>query len=245
MINERGKQALEKTGDNGLDIQRRMAVARGYNHWVFESINPFLGKRLLETGAAIGNMTQLLSPGRELFIAVDCNSKYVEIAKHNWQGPSHVQFLEYDVTDAKIRNLQKFNFDSVVSLNLLEHLEQEEAALNNFNELLSPHGSLVVMVPAFPCIYGEMDRADNHYRRYTKGEIERIMSINGFNIVCSRYFNIFGFFAWFINGRVFKHAIVRADNIFLYETLIPLFKRIEKIRLPLGQSIICVGRKGG
>ena len=230
--------------DQGLQIQQRLSEAETYNRWVFDSIEPYLGNRLLETGSAIGNMTRFFAPHREKLVSVDLNAKYVDIARQN-MGSSfpNVEFVVCDVTSDKMEHLGSQSFDTVISLNLLEHIEDEVPALRNFHELLSPGGRLVTMVPAFSCIYGEMDKADHHFRRYTKREVENLLTVNGFDVQYSQYFNFFGFFAWFISGRILKHSVVRSANISLYEKFVPFFRIFDMISAALGQSVICVGQK--
>jgi SAM-dependent methyltransferase len=134
-----------------------------------------------------------------------------------------------------------------MSFNVLEHIADDTAVLRNVFDVLPPGGRFVCFVPAFPSIYGSIDRALGHVRRYTRAEMKAKMAGAGFVTVEARYMNFIGYFAWFVAGRV-----VRLDSfgeagstVKAYDRLvIPISRSLERLLPPpFGQSLLAVGER--
>jgi SAM-dependent methyltransferase len=130
-------------------------------------------------------------------------------------------------------------------MNVLEHIKDDEAAVRAFSRLLRPGGALVLLVPAAPWLYGEIDKRLGHYRRYSKPSARALMEKAGLRVVALRYFNFIGLWAWWWNARVTRQLTQSDLQICLFDNLIvPWQARLESILPPpLGQSLLVVARK--
>jgi SAM-dependent methyltransferase len=138
--------------------------------------------------------------------------------------------------------LARHEIDSVFCSNVLEHVEDHRAALANWAMLLPPGAPIFLLVPAFPVLYGEHDRADHHFRRYTKKSLRE--TIDGLPITIERdyYMNLPGFFAWFLYVRVMRKRL-KEDDIGLYDRIIPAIRAVEeRVRPPFGQTLVALMR---
>lgn len=221
-----------------------MANAHNYRHWMFRQIEPFLGRRILEIGAGIGNFTQLMLD-REAVIAVDVYQPCVEYLKKRFAGQRRVLPLLLDAADPQIAALASHKLDTVVCLNVLEHVENDVDALSHMFAALQDGGRLILLVPAFQFLFGTVDCSLGHYRRYTKPPLVHKMRQTGFEIEKLFYMNAVGMAGWFLNNRVLKRTEESPRQIAFFDRMIaPVAERAERIvQPPVGLSLIAIGRK--
>jgi len=133
--------------------------------------------------------------------------------------------------------------DTVLCLNVLEHVERDDVALRGLHDLLEPGGRLVLLVPALPALYGSLDRALDHHRRYSRNELLQKLRAAGFEVETNRFFNLLGVLGWTMNSRILKRTTFPPLQLALYDRLVPLFRLESRFRLPIGMSLIAVARK--
>jgi len=229
--------------DHNLATQELLAEAQNYNRWIFQLTTPFLGQRILDIGCSIGNITQYFL-GRECVVGIDCDRKAIEQIRLRFAGRSNFHAYSLDFPKQDPSHLQKFAFDTITCLNVLEHIDDDINALVTMHRLLTGDGRLVLLVPALQWLYGSMDAADGHFRRYSARELKERLSAAGFVVSNLQYRNFPGIFGWFINGRVRKVPFIPKNQLALYDKIIPLVQRLEQwVSFPLGQSILAVGEK--
>ena len=232
----------KKVWDGQLETLDDLSEAVHYNRWIYEMMEPYLGWRVLEVGCGIGNMTRLLAGDRQV-LGVDIHPGYVAKAQKNLGKNKNVSFRVLNL-EKKITTLGKFKPDTIVCINVLEHIQGDVGFLKECLRLLPPGGRLVIFVPALPYLFGSMDAHYGHFRRYWKDELNRKMEAQGFRILKSRYLNFLGVFGWWLNGRVLKKTIIPRGQILLYDQIIRWVAPFEKwLPRPLGLSLFCVGRK--
>jgi SAM-dependent methyltransferase len=227
----------------GLEIQQRLADVDRYNEWIFEQFRPFVGERVLDVGCAIGNITSFYMD-RDLVVGLDVAQEFVDEMKLRYGDRSNFRAELIDISDPKVLDLTKDRIDTIVCANVLEHVENDVRALAHMHEILVPGGHLLLLVPAFKFLFGTMDRADRHYRRYTKKLIEERLLAAGFRLERLYYMNILGMLGWFVNGRILKRDIVSTSHYSLYNRMVPTLARMErKLKPPVGLSVVAVARK--
>ncbi|MBN1476739.1 glycosyltransferase [Candidatus Sumerlaeota bacterium] len=233
---------VNRTGEETL---HRISKMRRFNKWIYDTILPHLGMRVLEAGCGTGSFTDFLR-GRELVHAIDPDEVYIETLTENHRGVGHVTFEQASLPHVDVEALREKRFDTVVCLNVLEHIREDEETLRVFHDLLVPGGRAIIYVPAHPFLFCGLDEALEHHRRYTRDELERKMREAGFEILESRHQNVFGTIGWFINGKILRRRLLPSRQLSVYESLVPVFRGFERMmgrRPPFGLSVFAVGQR--
>jgi len=227
-------------GEKTLEI---MNTAGWYNNWLLKQIAKHLKGDILEVGAGIGNFTSKLSKyGNITAIDYDPNYKnanYGDIEKGKY-------FFGKNLPAARLPAGQgrQESFDTIVCMNVLEHIKDDRKALKNMFSLLNKNGKLILLVPAHQWAYGQMDAGLGHFRRYTKIEVERKLHDSRFLIQDSRYLNWLGLIGWFINAKILKRKTIPEGQLGLFDKLARPFLILEEfIRPPFGLSVLAIGEK--
>lgn len=228
-----------------------LSLAKNYQRWMYEAVAPFLGDSILELGAGIGNLSQWL-PVRNALILSELESRYIEILrkKPGLHSPK-VRILQINLDSPISSQLRDSGIDTIVSFNVMEHVENDRASFEDQVLLLKNSGHpgpkrIVTFAPAMPVAFGELDRKFRHFRRYRAADFHRIFrSIDPGIRVTTRYFNLLSLLPWIVKGRVLKKASINPEEVGLIERAIPLWKPFDALllntlKLPLGQSVVCV-----
>lgn len=213
-----------------------MEGAGAYNDWVFQRALPHLGRRVLDAGAGIGTFTELAAEGREV-VAVEPDPEQLAILRERVAGQANVQVVEGTVEDVS------GTFDSILCLNVLEHIPDDRGTLRLFHELLVPGGSLLLLVPAHPALYGGIDRAVDHQRRYTKAGLSECLREAGFTVAALRLVNPLGAVGWFVSSRVLKREQIPAGPLRIYDKLVPALRMLDRVDVGVGLSVWAVARQ--
>ena len=229
--------------DEGSEILDRLAAARNFNSWMAETIAPFLGRRILEVGAGIGNLTRRLAAKRELYIASDIDDKHLARLSARVAHRPQVRIAKIDLRRAEDFEPFRGLVDTVVCLNVLEHVEDDQHALRNIQNVLEPGGRAIILVPQNQRIYGELDAVLGHARRYSETELLRKMTAAGFQVEELFDFNRVTTPGWWWNGRVLKRRTFSPFQLQIFDWLVPVFERVDRWLPWKGASLIAVGRK--
>jgi glycosyltransferase involved in cell wall biosynthesis len=230
------------TTHDGYYVLQSMRRARGLNRWILEQFRASLGERVLEAGCGIGNFTELLLDRKRL-VCVDNDPLYVEMLNWRLGHLENVRTLKFDLADASAYAAVKDEaFDSIVCLNVLEHIKEDEAVLRAYYDLLEPGGHAIILVPAHMWLYGPCDTAIGHERRYTQVELHTKMQAAGFEILKMDEFNRLGVPGWWVNKMLGRRDL-NPRQMRLFEWLLPIAKGAEALRLGPGLSLIGIGRK--
>ncbi len=218
-----------------------MARARNYFAWQARLVKPELGRRVVEVGCGTGNFTGAILD-RELLVALDIEPACVERLRARFPGRENLQTLVCSPGTPEFAELARFRPDSCVCLNVLEHIEDDAGALRSMARILPPGGRVVLMLPAFPALYGPIDRNLGHFRRYTRRSVEEVAERAGLKVARVRFMNTVGFFAWWANARLFRREAQSAGQIEVFDrAIVPAMSRLEAIwPPPFGQSLIAV-----
>lgn len=231
--------------DHGAEILDRLAAARRFNTWMAETVAPFVGRRVLEIGAGIGNLTRRLAPRRELYIASDIDPGHLARLAARMAHRPQVRTARIDLGCREDFLPWAGQVDTVICLNVVEHVEDDEMALRNIFEVLAPGGCAIILVPEGPGIYGELDRVLGHCRRYTEPELREKMERAGFAVERLFGFNRVTRPGWWWNGRLLRRRTFSRIQLWAFDRLVWLWRRIDGWLPWRGVSLIAVGRKPG
>ncbi len=231
-----------KDAIRNLDI---MMKATNYNKWIFDKIKPYLGKTILEIGCGLGNMTELFLRNRqtELIVGIDTSSECLDIINYRLGRHKEFKTFLYDVSSKDIFKLKRYNFDTIVCINVLEHIKDDSSVLRNMAEFF-PVATLIIWVPAFKKLYGTIDQVDGHFRRYGKQELEIKLRKSGWKILEGSYLNVLGIAVWFLHGKLLKKSVHPPKQTYFLDKFIFLERLVEKIiNPPFGLSLLYICQK--
>ncbi len=225
----------------GLEELILMEEAVNYNMWITSLCKPYIKGDLLEIGSGIGSFTSKWFEIADSIVALEIAANCIKIFKERYGSENRITVIEKDITDLSEDLIERY--DTVVSINVFEHIENDFKAFSNVFKVLKPQGNFICFVPAFQKLYGKTDRAVGHYRRYNREELLEKLNRAGFLIKEVRYINIIGYFAWSLTGN--KKTVLSRKNIIFYDRfIIPFLKQIESvIKVPVGQSLLVIASK--
>lgn len=226
----------------GSHILHRLEHARRFNRWMSERIEPYVGARVLEIGAGIGNITKSLVP-RDLYVASDINPHYLRYLRTMSLGKPYLKVEEIDVEDAASLESLKRSFDTIICLNVLEHLRNPDAALMNMAGALRQNGRLLLYVPQHQGLFSILDEVLGHCRRYSKEGLSNDLVRAGFDLEEMSDFNRMGVLGWWWNGKVRRCRNFSRPQLKLFNAMIPILRRVDH-RLPWpGLGLLVVARR--
>ena len=212
-----------------------------YNHWIYGLLRPFLGDSICEVGAGIGNLSRFFLNADRL-IAIEPEAKYLKALCKLSDVHLNMSVHECGIEDYVLKDHNQV--DSVVCVNVLEHIDDDAAMLEKFASMLNPGGVILLYVPACSWAYGEIDKALGHYRRYSKHGLKELAHSCGLDVVTNRYVNFVGAFGWWWCSRVRKHTDIKRDNVKLVDRFVPYLSAAEKLVKPVvGQSLFMAFKK--
>lgn len=222
------------------DTLESMNQAVWYNQWTLNKFKKYLSGEILEVGCGIGNFTKTLINYGQVW-AIDINNEYIKKIQEQIKGNVQVGFGDIEKGEYFF---QTRKFDTIVCLNVLEHIEDDDVAVDNLYKLLKKNGKLILLVPAHRFLYGEIDRSIGHFRRYNKTGLIKQLEGLGFKVIRSRRLNFLGALGWFMAGKILQREIVGERNIKIFNLIAPLVLSLEDLFEPLiGTSILVVAQK--
>jgi len=227
----------------GRDLEA-MSCAENYHRWIFEGFRPHMGRRILEVGAGCGNFTsRLLETDPEWLVAVEPSSNLCRLLVERYGNLSHVRVVGGYLPDG-LRQCPAPP-DTMVYVNVLEHVEDDRGELATAFASLTPGGCLCILVPALPFLYGNFDQAVGHLRRYRKKDLERKVSEAGFEVLESRYFDLAGVLPWWFAYRVLRRTALNPAQVAIYDRFcVPVTRVIERMcPPPVGKNVFLVARR--
>ena len=225
----------------GSQILGRLNRAPRFTRWMADVIRPYIGHTVLEIGAGIGNLTAQLIP-RTSYWATDINPLYLMYLENVGRNRP---YMTVSFTDAeKVATYPKDQkFDTVICLNVVEHLADDRGALLNIRSALDAGGRAIILVPCGPSLYGTLDEVLGHQRRYTQESLKELVISAEFELEKMIEFNRIGVVAWWVNGRLLRRRTFGLWQIKALNVMTPVFRAIDKL-LPLPPlSLIAVVRK--
>jgi SAM-dependent methyltransferase len=249
----------------GAATLEMLGGAPAFNRWMFDRISPWIGSRILEIGSGIGNMSRFLV-GQGSVVLTDPKTEYLEVLQRTFVERRTAQRRTSDVPatterrsggDRRMNNLGIVEmtlpdvpaeligsqFDTIVCLNVLEHIEDDVGSLESMRTLLESGGRLVLLVPALPVLYGTIDAALGHFRRYTPSLLRSRFDRAGLTMLHLEYFNLAAVPGWWFAGRLLRRTMIPTTLLSLYDKFVPIFRLERFLPLRIGQSLIAIGER--
>lgn len=229
-----------------------LAEATNYYLWTLARIRPHLGQKILDVGGGFGSHLEAILASGLRVTSIDRSAEAVEWMRARFADRPEFRALCADFDEeSTLRELRAQEFDTVLCLNVLEHIADDRRALRGMRSILAKGGALILQVPAHRWLYGRLDSLAGHHRRYAAADLARLLSGAGFEDVRVSHFNRFGVVPWFINGRVLKPRRIDSETVgaqvrIFDRYLVPLARVMEVLLpLPVGQSLIAIARSPG
>lgn len=222
-----------------------MESAPNYNKWLFSHVQPFLGDTVIEVGSGIGNMTRHILSSSSSVICIEPNPHCAAYLEHTFIGHPGFRLLSTSVEAISADSFVDLKVDNVVCINVLEHIEDDRAAMTKFaNFIIGCNSSIIILVPAVPLALGPIDCAVGHFRRYSKGSLKGLILSAGLEISTMYYVNFLGLFGWIINSKIRNIAQQSRTQIKYFDAITPYLERFERrIHPPIGLSLFAVARR--
>ncbi len=239
---------LVKNDPTGFRTLQIISGARHFNKWMYQTIHPYLKGNVLEIGSGIGNISAFAINDGFTITLSDYNDEYCSFLENKYSHhPAVKDIIRIDLQHphfAKTHPSLQEKFDTVYLLNVIEHLENDEAAISNCRFMLKQGGNLVILVPAYPFLYCRLDRELGHLRRYTLKSLTELFAVDKFKVIHRQYFNFFGLAGWFVFGKLLGKKLIGQGSMSVYERLIPFLKITDMLMFrKAGLSVVVAGKK--
>lgn len=215
-----------------------------YNRWMFDQLAPAIHGRILEIGSGTGTMSAFMQGAPRLALT-DVEPASLEELKAKFGTLPGVSVDFWDLNHEPPAGIGDETFDTVVCLNVLEHIAQDDEALRRMHRRLAPGGRLVLLVPAHQLLFNGFDRGVSHFRRYARRGLGRQLAAAGFVVERSWYFNMLGALGWFVNGNLLGKTLLPAGQLKLIDALVPMLRLESCLPRPFGLSVIAIARVPG
>jgi SAM-dependent methyltransferase len=229
--------------DPGATTLHALSAAPRFNRWMADTVRPHVGQKVLEIGCGIGNLTRALVRGRQRYAAVDINTEHLARLTSRFPQRPNLEIQRCDLTRREDFSPFAESMDTVICLNVVEHIEDDHAALANIFHALDHGGRAIVLVPEGQSVFGTIDVALGHYRRYSEAELKKKMEDVGFEVEQIVRFNRVSRPAWFVSGRILKRTSLNVHQMLLYDRMVWLWRRIDRWLPWRPTSIIAIARR--
>ena len=222
---------------NNKDIAALESIEKlaNYNSYIFSKIfNKKLNGHVLDFGCGFGTFSVFI---KEKFnknvVGYEINEQAKDIL--NIKNVQHIDSLDK----------YKESFDTVVSLNVLEHIENDTEQIKHLYNLLADEGKLILYLPHSMKIWSRLDEDVNHFRRYTKKDLVKKLKDNKFSIVSSEYVDFIGWAVLLISKTLKIELKFDEKKLLFYDKYIfSLFKHFDILFSRItGKNILIVAQK--
>lgn len=227
----------------GSDLET-LLVLRRYRQWILDELQPHVGGRAVEIGAGIGTYSpDLLQRALSLDLVEPSSSQHQRLLER-FAGDVRAHVIQCSA-EQWAASAEPGSYDSVVMINVLEHIEDDRAVLKGIHRALKPKGRLLIFVPALMVLYSKLDRLFGHYRRYHRAELLDKTKAAGFEMQRCRYFDLLGTVPWFLVNRLAGATRFSAGAARLYDAIgVPVTRALERvITPPFGKNLVLVATK--
>lgn len=214
--------------------------AKNYQSALIRKFAPFLSGKVLEVGSGIGQMTGHIS-GIPAITDLRCLEP-----DHDFVVEFKKSFPAIPLIEGTVKDVPNEGWNAIVNINVLEHIKADREEIRQYYKLLkNRRGTLLLFVPARKELYAPIDKQFGHYRRYVKSELVEMIKSEGFRVREARYYDIIGYFAWWLNFRVMRSLSFDPRSVRFFDRMIfPWSSAIESKLpgLPFGKNILVIAQ---
>lgn len=230
-----------------LDELTELSDAEHFTDWILDGFESVLGERVLEVGAGLGAIARKIAVRHpaSTVVAIEPAANVFDVLAERCTELTNLSALQITSSDL-VGTDDNPRFDTVLYVNVLEHIEHDTVELTTARQLLEPGGHLCVFVPAMPSLYGSLDYKSGHYRRYTAEQLERLLVEAGFTDIDVRYFDLLGVTPYWLMYRVFKVSrLDRVSSTGYDRVVVPLSRMLQRVlgRPPRGKNLVAVASR--
>ena len=242
----RGQAAETGSEFGALDELTELSSAGNFTSWIVDEFEPVLGDRVLEVGAGLGAIAIDIArrhPTGEVVAVEPAGNVFGQLADRA-SGTPNLRALQLTSTDLLAGG--EGGFDSVLYVNVLEHIADDRDELVTARALLRPGGAVGIFVPAMPSLYGSLDYKSGHHRRYTREQLIAALTAAGFVDVEVRYLDVLGVVPYWVMYRLLD--VGRLDHVSSVgydRVIVPLSRVIQRVvsHPPRGKNLVAVARR--
>jgi SAM-dependent methyltransferase len=222
-----------------------MSTADRYARYLYDCVRRWLNSPILEIGSGFGTYTQYLLRHGQV-ICADIDAACLERARCRYAGQD-VLTTQVDLNSAEqVRALGRYRFHSAFTTNVFEHIEKDGEALRAVRSAIAARGTLCLVVPSHPRLYGYMDEQAGHFRRYTRRSVSRTLAAAGWRVQRTFYVNALGGLGWWFNHRFLRPKSIDSpavnNQLLLYDRLlVPVARLTDWMwRRVFGLSVVAI-----
>jgi SAM-dependent methyltransferase len=217
-----------------------MAEAENYYRWVLRRFSPYLGQHIVEIGSGIGTFAELIlrQADPQTLVLVEPAYNLFPVLRRRFAHETRVSLVNGYANDLPTT----VTSDCIILVNVLEHVEDDQAFLRVLRARLVPGGRLLLLVPAGPRLFGSLDRAFGHHRRYTIATLTDSLQAARLSVRSLQYFNLPGVLSWFIAGKMLHKTTLSRRDVRVYDRwVVPWISAFEALWIPpFGQSLVAI-----
>lgn len=238
----RGQAAAIGSEFGALEELGELSQARHFTDWIVDALEPALGRRVLDVGAGFGAVSRRIAERRPDVdvLAIEPAANVYDTLVERCAGLANVRTLQRTSREVPGR------FDTVLYVNVLEHIQDDADELRTAFDLLDPGGAIGLFVPAMPALYGSLDYKSGHYRRYTHRQLAELLEQAGFDDVSVRYFDPLGIVPYWVMYRLLDVQRLGAVTSKAYDRIVvPVGRAFERVvRRPVrGKNLVAIARR--
>lgn len=237
-----------KSNPEHHEAQEQMAHLEAYYAWTLAMFGAAISGPAVDAGAGSGHFSALLADKVSPLLLLEGGMENLRTLRHRFANRPDISIQEIDLNNCS-GEISAFHASSIFTLDVLEHMEDDARMLAQFHSALPPHGKLYIKVPALAWLYGPVDQASGHFRRYTRRSLRLAVESAGFRVLRCHYMNLAGVAPYFVKSRILRKRqnfskTFNERQIRRIAAVIPWLQRLDRILgPPLGLSVICVAEK--
>lgn len=222
----------------GADLEA-LQVLRQYRDWILNEFKPHLSGAAVEIGAGIGSYSELLLKFVSSLDLVEPSALQFRHLEQRFLGDPRIRVLQAGA-EAWAQAAPSESRDTIIMINVLEHISDDVQTLRDLHRVLRPGGHLLLFVPALMLLYSRLDSLLGHHRRYDRSGLTQKVEGAGFDVLWCHYFDFLGILPWLVVNRLGGATTFSPKAASLYDAVgVPMTRTLERYhRPPIGKNLI-------